>query len=218
MKKGTKILFSVIGIFFVTGAGFLFFYPQSPLYLLSEECPPLQFPMEGGALNITDFNGFNISDWGEPGVYHNGIDLAVDPHNWTGILAVTDGKVRKIEESENPYSTPPGIMMFSIYVTIARGWELKYVIEPFAETELEKQMQRDHIYVFEGQLISEGERIAHLLCTDSDYVHLHFMLVHKNTAVCAYTYSSSAAQVIYEDIATSFNKTICCPDTTCPGC
>jgi hypothetical protein len=218
MQKGTKILITMVGIIIVVGTGFAFFFPQSPLYLLSEDCPPLEFPMEGGMLNITDFNGFNVSDWGEPGVYHNGIDLAVDPHNWTGILAAADGKIRKIEESENPYSHPPGIMMFSVYVTIARGWEIKYVIEPSAVTEQEKQLQRDHIYVVEGQKVTEGERIARLLCTDSDYVHLHFMLVFKNQAVCAYNYSSISARTIYENIASTYNKTICCSNTECPGC
>ncbi len=134
-----------------------------------------------------------MSDWGEPGVNHNGIDPAVDPNNWTGILAVADGKVRKIEESENPYSHPPGMMMFSVYVTIVRGWEVKYVIEPFAVTEQEKQLQRDNIYVVEGQELTKGDRIARLLCTDSDYVHLHFMLVFKGKEVCAYLYSSPAS-------------------------
>lgn len=213
-----KITITIVGILVVVSAGFAFFFPQSPLYLLAEDCPPLDFPMEGGALNITDFNGFNVSDWGEPGVNHNGIDLAVDPNNWTGILAVADGKVRKIEESENPYSNPPGMMMFSVYVTIARGWEVKYVIEPFAVTEQEKQLQRDNIYVVQGQELTKGHRIARLLCTDSDYVHLHFMLVFKGKEVCAYLYSSPAAKAIYEDIALTFNKTICCPDAYCPGC
>ncbi|MHA1453203.1 MAG: M23 family metallopeptidase [Promethearchaeota archaeon] len=218
MKKGMKLFISVLGIIIVGFAGFIFLYPQSPLYLLAEECPPIEFPMEGGALNITGFSGFNVSDWGEPGVTHNGIDLVVSPNNWTGILAVADGKVRKIEESENPYSHPPGMMMFSVYVTIARGWELKYVIEPFALTEQQKQLQRDNIYVVEGQEIAKNDRIARLLCTDSGYVHLHFMLTFKSSVVCAYTYSSLTAQAIYEDIATTYNKTICCPDAECPGC
>ncbi len=218
MRKGTKIFISILGIIIVTSAGFIFFFPQSPLYLLSEDCPPIEFPMEGGSTNITEFNGFNVSDWGEPGVTHNGIDLVVSPNNWTGILAVADGKVRKIEESENPYSTPPGIMMFSVYVTIARGWEVKYVIEPFAETEEQKQLQRDNIYVTVGQTISTGDRIARLLCTESGYVHLHFMLSQKNKEVCAYNYSSPEAQAIYEEIATTYGKSICCPNSDFPGC
>ncbi len=53
-----KITITIVGILVVVSAGFTFFFPQSPLYLLAEECPPLDFPMEGGALNITDFNGF----------------------------------------------------------------------------------------------------------------------------------------------------------------
>ena len=219
MKKAWKIFIAVIGILVVTGAGFAFFFPQSPLYLLSEECPPIAFPMEGGDINITDFNGFGICDWGEEGVTHNGIDFSINGNNLTGILAVASGTVRKISESENPYSNPAGMLMFNIYVTIARGWEIKYVIEPFAVTDIEKQTQRNHIYVVEGQEITEGDRIARLLdTTGAGYEHLHFMLVHKSKAVCAYLYSSTEAQTIYESIAVTFNKTICCDNCSQVGC
>ena len=109
--------------------------------------------------------------------------------------------------------------MFNVYVTIARGWEIKYVIEPFAVTEIEKQTQRDHIYVIEGQEITAGDRIARLLdTTAAGYEHLHFMLMHKGKKVCAYLYSSSTAQVIYETISTTLGKTICCDNCTDPGC
>ena len=175
--------------------------------------------MEGGDVNITDFNGFGICDWGEEGVTHNGIDFSTNGNNLTGIIAVANGTVRKITESENPYSNPAGMLMFNIYVTIARGWEIKYVIEPFAVTDTEKQTQRDHIYVVEGQEITTGDRIARLLdTTGAGYEHLHFMLMRKNKAVCAYTYSSSDAQVIYEAISATFNKTICCDNCSQVGC
>ncbi|MBN2154886.1 MAG: M23 family metallopeptidase [Candidatus Lokiarchaeota archaeon] len=216
MKQGPKIFITFISIIIIGIAGFIFLYPKSPLYLLTEECPPIEFPMEGDALNLTDFNGFNISNWGEPGVYHNGIDFPINPNNWTGILAVADGTVTKIEESGNTYAG--GKIMFNVYVTIARGWTVKYVIEPMATTEHENQLQRDNIYVIKGQEITKGDRIARLLCTGEEYSHLHFMLEMKNTVVCPYLYSSPAAKAIYEYLSTTYNKTICC---TCPdadGC
>jgi len=216
MKKGVLIFLTVVGIIVIGIGGFLFFVPISPFYLFPEDCPPLDFPMEGGTLNITGFNGFNISNWGEPGVYHNGIDFAVNPHNWTGILAVADGKVTKIEETGNPYAG--GKIMFSIYMTIARGWILKYVIEPSATTEYANQLQRNNIYVIKGQEIDKGERIARLLCTVEPYSHLHFMIQARSTVVCSYMYSSPAARLIYESLASTYNKTFCCTDPHEDGC
>ena len=218
MKKFFKILL----IFFVIlGIGFssiLYFVPGRQICLKDETPPKLAFPIQGGDENITGFNGFNISNWGEPGVYHNGIDLVVSPNNWTGILAVANGTIIEIKSKTNPYSNPPNAVMYTLKLEIACGWTAYYVIESYPTTEQEIRLVEDHIFVNVGDTVQTGDLIAQILVTEHDYIHLHFSLFYNFDVVCPYLYSSTEAQAIYDSLAAKYNKTVCCTDVDQPGC
>ncbi|HMF33618.1 MAG TPA: M23 family metallopeptidase [Candidatus Lokiarchaeia archaeon] len=220
MKRKVKIALTVIIISCATlSVGLMAYISYMGLgCIIPEDCPPLEFPIAGGAQNITDFNGFNITNWGAPGSYHNGMDLVTTGHNWTSIVAAAPGQVIAISETPNPNSNPPGATMFGISVRVGCRWVVIYNMEPVAYLESQRALQRQEIYVKVGDQVTQGETIARLLCTNMTYNHLHFMLQNSNVIDCAYYFSSPAAKAIYDQLAQTFNKTVCCMGSNQPGC
>ncbi len=176
--------------------------------------PLLEFPIEGGSSNITGFSGFNVSNWGSPGVYHNGMDLQTSGHNWTAVIACAPGKVSNIFQHSNSYTNQT---MFSIEIEIAPGWHVTYVLEPGVKDASLIALQAQKINVTKGQCVITGQTIAWLLEIPAEYTHLHFMVMY-NEFICPYSISSDAAKAIYESLATTYGKTVCCTDPGQPGC
>jgi hypothetical protein len=219
MRRSSKIGIAVIVIIAsASGITLAYFSYTGQICLIPENCPALEFPVASGALNITDFNGFNIANWSGPGQNHNGMDLVTTGHNWTGMVACAPGTVVSMTENPNPYSHPAGATMFSIQIRVACGWIVDYNMEPVAYIESQRALQRQGIYVKVGDQVQTGTLIARLLCTNMTYNHVHLMLLHDGNNLCAYAYSSTAAKTIYEQIAATFNKTICCDSSGQPGC
>src|SRR5271157_956114 len=164
MKRKVKIALTVIIISCATlSVGLMAYISYMGLgCIIPEDCPPLEFPIAGGAQNITDFNGFNITNWGAPGSYHNGMDLVTTGHNWTSIVAAAPGQVIAISETPNPNSNPPGATMFGISVRVGCRWVVIYNMEPVAYLESQRALQRQEIYVKVGDQVTQGETIARL--------------------------------------------------------
>ncbi len=145
---------------------------------------------------------YHAPDWGEEGVYHNGIDLVV-AENVT-IVAPCDGVVASVSEHENPYA---GNTLFEVSITVDMLWQVKLVLEPGFADQVGNAAQRAAIDVQAGEAVSTGDRVALLLYCEG-YPHLHYMVLYRMTDVSPYDVSSPEARAVFETIAERSNSTI----------
>ena len=170
------------------------------------DAPSLDFPIEETD-RIARLSAYHTPDWGESGVFHNGIDLVISD-NVTIISPVT-GAVVAYREHINPYA---GNVLFDITIAVNWGWEVHLTIEPGFRDESNNTLQSTLINVNPPQQVSTGDELATLLFSDN-YPHLHYMLLNLGADVCAYNYSTPAAVAIFDSIAADSNSTILYPYT-----
>ncbi|MHA1770526.1 MAG: hypothetical protein ACTSYL_12440 [Candidatus Thorarchaeota archaeon] len=163
--------------------------------------PVLEFPIQQPD-SIERLAAYHTPDWGEPGVYHNGIDLVISEN--VTVISPCEGNVASVSESVNPYA---GNILFSVVITIDRVWEVKLVLEPGFTDSTNNSAQTDAITVVAGDSLTTGDKVATLLHSDN-YPHLHYMLLYHGVDVSAYDFSSSSAKATFEEIASRSNSTI----------
>ena len=160
---------------------------------------PLEFPITRPA-DIARIAAFGIPNWSgtEP---HNGTDLIIDDAlTSTEIVSPTNGTVREISVSENPFSVPVGQLLLTVEIYVNATWTVNLVIEPSTVDEALKLAQQAALDVAVGQVISTGDRIGDLLVGTLGYPHLHYMVMMSNVPVCGYLHSSDSAQRVFEDL------------------
>ncbi|MHA1738745.1 MAG: M23 family metallopeptidase [Candidatus Heimdallarchaeota archaeon] len=204
MKKGVKIfLIVLLCITIVSGI----VIPLLPFMLRLQPAygaPSLEFPI-AEPMNITSLAAYNTPNWGDPGLFHNGIDLKIE--NATDIISPCHGIVLNIHSSVNPYK---GHIMISVNIIVNLGWTVGLVFEPYANETDFHELQLSLIVVKAGQRVQPGDLIGTLL-NGGEYPHLHYMVNQRFSDVNPYLYSSDAAQLAFEEIATRTNTTIYYP-------
>jgi murein DD-endopeptidase MepM/ murein hydrolase activator NlpD len=165
----------------------------------------LEFPF-AEPMNVTSLSGYNHPNWGEPGVFHNGIDLVIEGPSQ--LISPCYGIVNRIWYNINPY-TGGEVAMIHVSILINYRWSVKLVFEPWANTTEFRDKQLAAITVKVGTKVVPGDFIGTLLY-NYEYPHLHYMVLHGDD-VNPYLYSSPAAQTIFEEIATRTNSTIYYP-------
>jgi hypothetical protein len=166
---------------------------------------PLGFPFLNPG-DIERLAAFGIPNWSgtEP---HNGIDLILKSGvTSSAIISPTAGTITSIEASSNPFSNPVGQMILHVDVSVNCAWAVSLVFEPsFDPTllgyEALKTAQINAIKVKVGDSVEPGSPIGELLVGSLGYPHLHYMVQRDGSPVCAYQYSSTAAQAIFDPIA-----------------
>ena len=204
MKKRTKIIL-VIFLVIVTLTGIII--PLIPFMMFTPAygTPSFEFPMVE-PLNVTSLSVYNTPDWGEPGTFHNGIDLVISGP--TQLISPCYGIVNNIWYNINPYSE--GVAMIHVSIMVNYGWSLKLVFEPWANTTEIREQQLAAIVVKVGDKVKPGDLIGTLLY-NYEYPHLHYMIMHNGNDVCPFDYSSAEAKEIFFEIATRTNTTISYP-------
>lgn len=161
---------------------------------------PLEFPFSHTG-DIIRLAAFGIPNWSgtDP---HNGTDLEVN-HGLVSseIISPATGIVESIEASENPFSEPPGQLMVTVSIRTPLGMVVSLVLEPSTADPIMKTNQLNAVHVTEGQAVGIGMPVADLLVGPLGYPHLHYMVSRGSDPVCAYGYSSPAAQAIFEALA-----------------
>ncbi|MFW9844705.1 MAG: M23 family metallopeptidase [Candidatus Thorarchaeota archaeon] len=166
--------------------------------------PSLEFPIIESD-RIERFSAYHTPDWGEPGVFHNGIDLVISDN--VTVVSPVDGTIVSYVENINSYG---GNVLFDIGIAVNWAWEVHLVLEPgFMDAE-NNSLQSSNIALSIGQRVSPGDELGTLLYSEN-YPHLHYMLLNFGSDVCTYNYSTSGAQTIFEDIAADSNSTILFP-------
>jgi murein DD-endopeptidase MepM/ murein hydrolase activator NlpD len=183
--------------------------PRHRAYRLACELPEfgasvgfeaLEFPF-GNVGDIVRMAAYGIPNWSgsDP---HNGIDLQIDDSLISSsIISPVAGRVTGIETHENPYSNPPNQLMVTVSILAPSGLEVYLVLEPSTTDSVTKANQLAAIHVIEGDDVDVGTPIAELLVGNLGYPHLHYMVMRDGDLVCAYGYSSPAAQAIFETLA-----------------
>jgi murein DD-endopeptidase MepM/ murein hydrolase activator NlpD len=175
--------------------------------IIQYDDPELAFPILESE-NVERISAYRTPDWGEPGVFHNGIDLVISD-NVTVVSPVT-GTVVQVTENINPYA---GNVLFDITIRINPAWAIHLVLEPGFLDEVNNSLQSDNVLVSVNENLESGDSVATLLHSEN-YPHLHYMLMHQGSDVCAYNYSSEAAKNIFEEIALRSSSVICYPLST----
>jgi hypothetical protein len=171
---------------------------------ISADSPSMDFPI-AETDKIERLSAYYTPDWGEIGVFHNGIDLVISDN--VTIISPVQGVIVSYTENINSYG---GNVLFEINIAINLFWSVHLVLEPGFRDELNNSLQSSYIDVGIGQRVDPGDELATLLFSNQ-YPHLHYMLVNLGSVVCAYNYSTAAAQSIFNDIATDSNSTIFFP-------
>ncbi|MFW9933600.1 MAG: hypothetical protein ACFFDR_13195, partial [Candidatus Thorarchaeota archaeon] len=127
--------------------------------------PNLGFPIQE-TNRITRITAFHTPDWGEPGVYHNGIDLVVSDN--VTILSPISGTVIAVGEQENTYADN---MLFEVSIAVNWFWSVKLVLEPDSAADTINNGQRENIIVQPFSKVSKGETVGTLILGGS-YTHL----------------------------------------------
>ena len=204
MKKRWKITLVVLSSLVII-AGII--VPLMP-YILGWNpaygTPAIEFPFENPE-DITSISAYYTPDWGESGIFHNGIDLVINASS--RIVSPCYGIVSRIWYNINPYAGGE-VAMIHVAITINFAWSVKLVFEPNANTTELREEQLEAIEVNVGTKVEPGDFVGTLLSNEY-YPHLHFMLMNSQGDVCPYHHSSSTAQAIYEDVAERTNCTIC---------
>ncbi|MHA1125134.1 MAG: M23 family metallopeptidase [Candidatus Heimdallarchaeota archaeon] len=204
MKKGVKIFLIVLLVITIISGIVI---PLLPFMLRLNPAygpPTLEFPI-ADPMNITKLAAYNTPDWGEPGLFHNGIDLKIE--NATNIISPCYGIVLNIRTSINPYK---GHIMISVNIMVNYGWSVGLGFEPYSNDTVFHELQLSLIVVKAGQRLQPGDLVGTLL-NGGEYPHLHYMVNHNFNDVNPYLYSSDAAQLAFEEIATRTNSTIYYP-------
>ncbi len=174
----------------------------------------LEFPIENPD-DIERIAGYGIPNWSgtEP---HNGIDLIIYEHlSSTTIISPVKGTIREIKVSENAFSNPFGQLILSVEIYVNSHYTVFLVVEPGTADSETKSNQIDALQVEEDQIVEQEEVIGELLVGELGYPHLHFMMYKDDECVCAYSYASSAAKQIFDEILVSrennslYNESIC---------
>ena len=206
MKKGVKIfLIALLSLTIISGI----VIPLLPYMLRFQPAygaPSLEFPL-AEPMNVTRLAAYHTPDWGEPGIFHNGIDLKINGP--TQLLSPCYGIVERIWYNINPYSGGGEVAMIHVSIRINYGWSVKLVLEPWANTTEFRDKQLAAIIVTVGTRVQPGDLVGTLLY-NYENPHLHYMVIHGSD-VNPYLYSSPAAQAIFEEIATRTNSTIYYP-------
>ncbi|MHA1267008.1 MAG: M23 family metallopeptidase [Candidatus Helarchaeota archaeon] len=203
MKRSSTIIFVMV----LVGSVIIYiFIPLVGNFTPWVGTPVLEFPIQDPN-NVTKLSGYNHPDWGEPGKFHNGIDLVC--RNYTIIVSPIRGIVSAIEEKANPYKD---FILFHISIMANYQWIVKLVFEPNYNTTEGNAWQRSLITVTLFQRVEVGDVIGILLngTGDPTYPHIHFMVERPLWGVvCPYQYSSPTAKIYYENIANYTGETIC---------
>ncbi|MBN1327855.1 MAG: M23 family metallopeptidase [Candidatus Heimdallarchaeota archaeon] len=201
-KRGKIILLIFSSIVILTGITI----PLLPFILQFQPAygtPVFEFPV-AEPLNITRLSAYNTPNWGEPGIFHNGIDLViVGP---TQLISPCFGIVTKIWFNINPY-VGGEVAMIHVLITVNYAWSVKLVLEPFANTTEIRERQLELIVTKVGTRVEPGDLVGTLLWS-TNYPHLHYMIMKNGDDVNPYMYSSSTAQTIFDEIAERTNSTI----------
>jgi len=190
----------------IIAIGVLFGYSLAVGIPSGFDTPSLDFPIEETD-RIERISAYHTPDWGETGVFHNGIDLVISDN--VTIISPVRGTVVAYGEQINPYA---GNVLFDITIAINWGWEAHLTIEPGFRDESNNTLQSTLINAHPPQQVSPGDELATLLFSEN-YPHLHFMLLNLGADVCAYNYSTPAAAPVFDTIATESNSTILYPYT-----
>jgi len=200
MNKKRKALLALPIIFILVGVGFTLVLGIAPGF----NEPTLEFPISQTE-RVVRLSAFHTPDWGEPGVFHNGIDLVISDN--VTIVSPVAGTVMSLSEHINPYA---GNVLFEIGIAVNWAWSVSLVIEPGFLDDTNNSLQSTMIDAEFGQRVEPGDALATLLFSEN-YPHLHYMMSGFGSTVCAYNYSSSAAQSTFESIALASNSTIFYP-------
>jgi len=196
-KVPAFILIILVGVGVLTY--FLFFTGT-----ISSTEPELEFPILE-TVNIERIAAYRTPDWGEPSVFHNGIDLVISDN--VTILSPANGTAIGVSENVNPYA---GNVLFDITIRINFAWEVHLILEPGFQDEYNNSLQSNNILVSVNDVLKVGDIVATLFYSES-YPHLHYMLMHLGSDVCAYNYSSQAARDTFDEIALRSSSVICYP-------
>lgn len=197
-KRKMLLVMPIIAILF--GVGYTLVIGIAPSF----DPPNLEFPISETD-HIVRLAAYHTPDWGEPGVFHNGIDLVISDD--VTIISPVSGTITEVSENINPYA---GNVLFGITITVNWAFSVKFALEPGFLDETNNSLQSSMIEADMGQRVSVGDSLATLLFSDS-YPHLHYALSYFGADVCAYNYSSSAAKSTFEAIALASNSTILYP-------
>ncbi len=169
---------------------------------------PLEFPLAAPS-DIERIAAFGTLNWSgtEP---HNGTDLIVhESLSRTKILSPTNGTVRSVRMSENPYSHPPNQALLSVEILVNDSWTVTLVFEPGTADAGTRAAQTAAIQVREDREVAAGDEIGDLVVGELGYPHLHYMVQHDGDPVCAYSHSSATARSIFDGIAARSGSRIC---------
>jgi len=205
MKKGIKIVL-IVCLILAIALGIII--PILPFMLHWNPAygePSIDFPI-AEPLNITRLSAYNTPNWGQPGKFHNGIDLVIE--NATMIISPCFGTILNINTNANPYQ--PGLMMIQVNIKVNLMWTVSLVFEPYSNNTSFNQLQLSLITVKPGQYVTPGTEIGKLL-NGGEYPHLHYMVSKFFTNICPYDFSSETAKTIFDEIALRTNSTICYP-------
>jgi murein DD-endopeptidase MepM/ murein hydrolase activator NlpD len=197
-KKIALLIAPILAIVLVLGYSFVMGIS------IGFDSPSLDFPISEED-KVAQLSAYHTPDWGEPGVFHNGIDLVISDN--VTIVSPVRGTIVSYSENINPYA---GNVLFEIAIAINWGWDVHLVLEPGFRDATNNSLQSTLIDAIVGQQVSIGDELATLLFSDN-YPHLHYMLLNLGADVCAYNYSTSQAQGTFNDIATDTNSTILFP-------
>jgi len=200
MNKKRKLLLAIPIIAILFGVGYTMVLGIAPNF----NSPNLEFPISETD-RIERLSAFYTPDWGEPGVFHNGIDLVISDD--VTIVSPVAGTVTGRSEQINPYA---GNVLFEIMIAVNWASSVKLVLEPGFLDETNNSLQSSMIEAVFGQRVEVGDKLATLLFSDN-YAHLHYMLSYFGSEVCAYNYSSPTARSNFEAIALASNSTIFYP-------
>ncbi len=203
VRKKMNRKLSAILLIMLVGVGVLTYFIFFTDFFSATE-PELEFPILESE-NIERISAYRTPDWGEPGVFHNGIDLVISDN--VTILSPANGTAVSVSENINPYA---GNVLFDITIRINFAWEVHLVLEPGFLDETNNSLQSNNILVSANNVLETGDIVATLLYSEN-YPHLHYMLMHQGSDVCAYNYSSQAARDIFDEIALSSSSVICYP-------
>lgn len=200
MNKKRKLLLALPIIVILSVVGYTMVLGITPSF----DSPNLEFPIPESD-RVVRLSAYHTPDWGEPGVFHNGIDLVISDD--VTIVSPVAGTVIGYSEHINPYA---GNVLFEIVIGVNWAFSVNLVLEPGFLDETNNSLQSSMIDVQFGQHVAVGDTLATLLFSDN-YPHLHYMPAYFGSDVCAYNYSSSAAKSTFDIIASTSNSTIFYP-------
>ncbi|MFW9890329.1 MAG: M23 family metallopeptidase [Candidatus Thorarchaeota archaeon] len=166
--------------------------------------PALEFPISEPD-RVERLSAYHTPDWGEPGVFHNGIDLVISDD--VAIVSPVRGTVVGMSDTINTYA---GNTLFDVSISVNWGWEVELVLEPGFLDSANNSLQSSMIDATVGQRVEPGDSLGTLLFSDN-YPHLHYMLLSFGSDVCAYNYSTTAAKSTFESIAVRSDSPILYP-------